>query len=273
MVDSKASAELHIKIYNSLKKNSDSTNTVEDIKLTMVSAKKALEQSLKYFNSKHSSSNVLTPLANAGVLPLKTSRDALLVLNQPMGLYNDDYVISPSDASNIHALYVKLLDVTSIKTAKHYIDASTIIILYKNLDDDSNTDLINHAKTLLSNIGVTSKVDTSDVRTSVMSHVNENKDTIYTVEISVPNKFQSKSTTNTYVGSDYAISARIEKIRSIYNFDDVITSTSSKYSSETGDITYTVEVSVPKKWRAEYSTVGIKRPDAFDTLAHILTHK
>ena len=39
-----------------------------------------------------------------------------------------------------------------------------------------------------------------------------------------------------------------------------------------GDITYTVVVSIPKKYRANFRTEGIKRPDAFETLHHILRH-
>ena len=111
--------------------------------------------------------------------------------------------------------------------------------------------------------------DTSDVRTSIMSHINNKKETVYTVEISAPNKFYTTGKNN-YHGSKYAISAKTEKIPSTHNIDDVFTSTSSTYNKTTKEITYTVHVSIPKKHKTNYQVENIKRPDAYDTLQHIL---
>ena len=237
-MDSKPKLKLYIKIYETVKNNSDEL-------MKMVAVKNVIETTIEYAKTHHEQDD-----------------------EHDVG----DFKLVEDDLVELYKLYKHLDKIDKLTSEIQIIEAKTLKLLCEAVRDflSESIDLSNLNEKvikMIDNIDKSPEKDTSDVRTSIIRELNDNNDTVYIVEISVPNKFHNKSSMNTYTGSDYAISSRTQKFDGSYKNDDIITSTSSKLDETTGDITYTVDVSIPKKYSPIYNTVSAERT-AYDILKH-----
>ena len=235
----KPKLKLYIKIYETVKKNTS------DEVMKMVAVKNVIKTAIEYVKTPHEQDD---------------EHD------------DDNFKLVEDDLDELHKLYKHLDKIDKLTSEIQVIEAKTLTVLCEAVSDflSDSSDLSNLNKKvikMLDDISKSPEKDTSDVRTSIIRELNDNNDTVYIVEISVPNKFHNKSSMNTYTGSDYAISSRTQKFDGSYKNDDIITSTSSKLDENTGDITYTVYVSIPKKYLPIFNTVSAERT-AYDILKH-----
>jgi len=235
----KPKLKLYIKIYETLKKHTS------DEVMKMVAVKNVIKTAIEYAKTRHEQGD---------------EHDV------------DNFKLVKDDLVELYNLYKHLGKIDKLTSEIQIIEAKTLKVLCEEVRDflSDLSDLSNLNQKvikMLDDISKSPEKDTSDVRTSIIREINDNNDTVYIVEISVPNKFHNKSSMNTYTGSDYAISSRTQKFDGSYKNDDIITSTSSKLNETTGDITYTVDVSIPKKYSPIYNTVSAERT-AYDILKH-----
>lgn len=115
--------------------------------------------------------------------------------------------------------------------------------------------------------------DTSDVRTSIVSRIDESNFTIYTVEISVPDVYNSNSSADDYPGTDITYSKEDVTGHDIgHDIADVITSTSSTHDAD-GGILYTVHVSIPTIYSTDRMISVIPPVNVYKLLEDIITQK